>query len=199
VAACASVLGYEKDYELVGDDAAVEGGTPDVSGESDSEDDAPTDPPIDAPTDVPADASLRGADAAMPDSAGWDAAQAGTDAGLDAAKDAGADAVTASVTCDGEECNAAHGQGCCYKPLEQCTTLTACSLAGGSLLTCDGPEDCAAGQACCVAAFGGILAQCVDAGMCSGGIACHVATRACDCLPAGIGCAGLGTCGGKCM
>jgi hypothetical protein len=205
---CNAILGYTADFELA-EDASAEDATQDVSGDSASREDgaadAPSSPSTDALADALDDASsegpLRAPDAAMPDSASEDAADTGTDADAGADADADADAVVASVTCGGGLiCTGS--EGCCFKfglvLALSCTSPLACTGEGFAM--CDGPEDCPADQVCCTTREpdGGFLAECVDASMCTGGVACHAVTPTCNCIPPGRGCPPIPSCGGTC-
>lgn len=76
-------------------------------------------------------------------------AEGNTDAGGDAG--AGADAGLRGVKCAGLRCEAGTPM-CCVRPppaAETCESLDGgCPMSAGNF-QCDGPEDCAAGQACC--------------------------------------------------
>jgi len=84
---------------------------------------------------------------------------------------------TVGIMCGGAVC--ATGETCCITRgaggmmiAESCTAPGACM---GAALACDGPEDCATGQACCGSVIGGSAgAMCTSAAMCTRGRLCHL-------------------------
>jgi hypothetical protein len=184
VAACASVLGYDKNFERGSDDAGVESG-----GQGDGA--------IDATNGAP-----RAGDAAAPDASG-ESMTPGGDAALDTAVEA-----AVGVPCGAEVCQApdvcCRSMGLLDMPLG-CTSHDDCLfLKGGNYQACDGNEDCPAGHVCCITAAhsGDWSADCsfTSASCISdrGALACTVREPTCDCKPASGGCLPLQTCGGSC-
>jgi len=174
-AACGGGGGEDDGGADPGQDAGVDAGT---DAGSDAGTDAGQDAGYDAGTDAGYDA---GTDAGH--DAGYDAGtDAGTDAGYDAGYDAGVDAgadeepgerdprITSDpdpdeVACDGATCIPSQGEVCCVKMTGmECTSADACS-GFASPASCDGPEDCPAGEHCCVGFPAG--ARCIADG-CTG-------------------------------
>jgi hypothetical protein len=104
-----------------------------------------------------------------------------TDSGTTTDVDAGAtdvDGGVVGVACGAATCGS--GEICCVtRGSGGMMVSQACTAPGdcmGAALTCDGPEDCATGEACC-GSFGGTGgggATCVTDAMCRFGRLCHV-------------------------
>jgi hypothetical protein len=141
--------------------------------------DAGTDAGSDAGTDAGHDAGQdAGGDAGQDagQDAGVDAGQdAGVDAGTDAGVDAGADEgpgerdprITSDpdpdeVACGEETCIPSAGEVCCVSMSGMTCELEADCTGFSAPASCDGPEDCPAGQHCCVGFPAG--ARCIQDG-----------------------------------
>jgi hypothetical protein len=109
---------------------------------------------------------------------------------------------TLGVPCGTERCT---GEAvCCYRSMPPtplgCKTRSDCTAQGGnSTASCDGPEDCLSGQACCVDTApggGGFSTRCDFLERCAGVTACHPLMATCDCKASA--CVPYTTCGLHC-
>lgn len=154
---------------------------------------------LDAPgRDAPA---MMGTDA--PTMMGTDAPMMGTDApmtGTDAPTMSGTDAGMVGVACGMATCTGT--DICCVNFTGGMVTM-ACSAPAdcmGAPVSCDGPEDCARGEACCGmrGTGGGGSASCVPDASCTFGRLCH---ETADCTGTDMCCPlmGIGICSPRCF
>jgi hypothetical protein len=186
-AACASVLGYEKDYELAPDAASESGGRNDGASEA-------------------TDTDSGTLEAGVPDVVETDAppVDAGPDSGAgEADADSAPPPSFVGVPCGTENC--APGTVCCFRNLVirlGCMLAPDCAMMAGNPVACDGDEDCP-NEVCCANAanFAAAFAvTCATLTSCaSNGVpACHIGTGTCDCMRT-AGCLPVTTCGGRCQ
>jgi len=108
---------------------------------------------------------------------------------------------TTGVMCGTETCTAS--QECCVTRgsagMMISQTCTDPGMCTGAALACDGPEDCAAGEACCGTFIGTTAgSMCVADSMCTRGRFCHATT---DCTGADMCCSfmGVSVCSPRCF
>ncbi|HVU03760.1 MAG TPA: hypothetical protein VHE30_18505 [Polyangiaceae bacterium] len=110
-----------------------------------------------------------------------------------------------AVWCGGTPCDTSGGKGCCYNKTAQTFSCAASCTGNFARFTCDGDDDCAAGEACCDThtGAGAITGSACVTGSCAAGtkavecgdtVSCTTAGSACCTSGLGTACSPTGTC-----